>query len=209
MCDSLALIEQSQRLLARPTLREWAWTWWISRFVVDAAFGVAVLLLAQGAEIEAADTLPGAVAMGALGSGAARMKFLDWGPADDSIPVGIVSGFDRVRGFIEAKLDDSSATAQAGWIRHDVLPALEAADTDPNEMVAHLTDYVSGLKRLSPTETEQEIVYLRSVPQGDQSNKVKRELLIRHAAHELRAYKVIETFVARADGGSATSDLHG
>lgn len=109
----IAIVEQYNRLGARFTLVNQAWIWWTARVVLEIAIGAFAVGLLRAMKIEGWDQLWGWAIAGASGPAIARLRVLDFGKGDDARPFGIAAAYERVRAFIEARIDRCSAQRQA------------------------------------------------------------------------------------------------
>ena len=62
-----------------------------------------------------------------------------------------------------------------------------------------MIDYLKALPRMSAGRKEREIAYLKQIRDESQEDKVKREALVRHAAIELGAFRLLDDFRALAE----------
>jgi hypothetical protein len=108
--------------------------------------------------------------------------------------------YEPVRGFVEKQIDTRSAESQSEWINYELIPALERDEVDPAELAAFVIDYLNGLPRWSATRKTREIEYIESVRDGDDPPRTKREILVRHAASELGAFRLLDRFKSLATG---------
>ena len=193
----IAGAEQANRLGARFTHRNYAWLWWLLRVLLDGAVGAAAVWLLHGV-IRGFDNLLGWTVAGACGSAFVRLRILEWGRGDEARPVGIATAYEPVRALIEEQIDKRSAECQTEWINYTLLPALERAQTPPARLADFLIDYLKA-SRLGARKVDDEKTYIVRVRDGGETDKIKRERLVRHAV-SLRAFRLLKRFQQLTEG---------
>lgn len=194
----LGLIEQHNRLRAQATFRHgWAWAWWLARFTLDFAVGLAAIASPHLFGIEPVSGVVGAVLVGAAGSAVARSRVLDYEKDGSPLPIGPTFVYDAGRRPIERELEDICAARQAAWVHEVLLPGLERQGVTPPDLGKQLKEYVSRLERLGVVRRRRERDWIDEVlKDSKQGVQAQREALVEKAM-ELEGYRILKHILDR------------
>jgi hypothetical protein len=191
-------IEQANRLRSPFTLRNHAVYWWGWRLLLEAAVGVVAI-----AAIRASDQSLGEHVLTWIGAGAvagpavARLRIVDL----EKKPVGLATAYEPARAFIESRLDKRSAEELTIWLNVRMLPRLRRANPPPRDLAQYVIDYLGtlGTDNMPPNQARSETEWIEGVRDGPLDVAVQLETLARHAAIELRAFRLVERYVNQVE----------
>jgi hypothetical protein len=186
----LGLIEQYNRLEARPTTADHALLFWGMRVLLEVGVGVASIGIAKAADSSLGSEPLAWVAAGAAGPIVVRARIMDIGTGGSAQPIGLAAFYEPVRDWIARQIDDIGAATQSKWLTEELLPTLSKSGVPPTDVAGRISRWFEGSGRFSKLDELHEQEFIHKTLKSRQDDDIKRELLVLRAIN-LGAYRVL------------------